>query len=129
MLPLCNCIACVPVYCLRRSASKAGGASGPLPYKRELAIFVCAVVCFGLISYSRHCNWVTSEAYSSPSIVLISGWGPYRWATFAVFHGSVLMLQPVFDYAQHRAHQWVGPVQVGYICCISWQCAYAAAGV
>jgi dolichyl-diphosphooligosaccharide--protein glycosyltransferase len=24
------------------------------------------------------CSWVTSEAYSSPSIVLISGHGPYR---------------------------------------------------
>jgi len=31
-----------------------------------------------LLLSSRHCNWVTSEAYSSPSIVLMSGWGPHR---------------------------------------------------
>lgn len=39
---------------------------------------VLVVVFLGLCAYSRHCKWVTSEAYSSPSIVLISGWGPYR---------------------------------------------------
>jgi hypothetical protein len=36
------------------------------------------VFWLGLCSYTKHCRWVTSEAYSSPSIVLISGWGPHR---------------------------------------------------
>lgn len=29
-----------------------------------------ALVTFFLITYTFHCTWVTSEAYSSPSIVL-----------------------------------------------------------
>lgn len=82
--PACSaylyCPACTA--CLR-SASKSGGFA-PLPYRRETAILVCALVMSGLVSYSRHCNWVTSEAYSSPSIVLISGWGPYRWASVCI---------------------------------------------
>ncbi len=32
-----------------------------------------------LFSYAHHCRWVTSEAYSSPSIVLISGRGANRY--------------------------------------------------
>lgn len=58
-----------------------GGSSsstGPLPYRKEVAVLVLAITAAGLMSYSRHCGWVTREAYSSPSIVLISGWGPYR---------------------------------------------------
>lgn len=57
------------------SAGSSGGFSVP---KRELSIVVLLIICGGLINYSRHCNWVTSEAYSSPSIVLMSGWGPHR---------------------------------------------------
>jgi dolichyl-diphosphooligosaccharide--protein glycosyltransferase len=79
-----NCTAFV-LHCLScRSSSKAAGGFGPLPYKRETAILVCLLVGYGLISYTKHCNWVTSEAYSSPSIVLISGWGPYRCGQFVV---------------------------------------------
>ncbi|KAI8430345.1 hypothetical protein MSG28_000645 [Choristoneura fumiferana] len=33
------------------------------------ALFVCVLGCL-LVSYVFHCTWVTSEAYSSPSIVL-----------------------------------------------------------
>lgn len=38
--------------------------------KKEIAIAFVAVLTFLLITYTFHCTWVTSEAYSSPSIVL-----------------------------------------------------------
>lgn len=41
-----------------------------LVFRSEVgALFVCILSCL-LISYVFHCTWVTSEAYSSPSIVL-----------------------------------------------------------
>lgn len=38
--------------------------------KKEIAIAFVGVLTFLLITYTFHCTWVTSEAYSSPSIVL-----------------------------------------------------------
>ncbi|XP_055383068.1 dolichyl-diphosphooligosaccharide--protein glycosyltransferase subunit STT3A [Condylostylus longicornis] len=38
--------------------------------KREVAIGFVAIVTVMLITYTFHCTWVASEAYSSPSIVL-----------------------------------------------------------
>jgi dolichyl-diphosphooligosaccharide--protein glycosyltransferase len=38
--------------------------------KNEIALGFVFVMTFLLISYCFHCTWVTSEAYSSPSIVL-----------------------------------------------------------
>ncbi|KFB38788.1 AGAP000434-PA-like protein [Anopheles sinensis] len=40
------------------------------PVKNEVAIGFVLLVTFLLITYTFHCTWVTSEAYSSPSIVL-----------------------------------------------------------
>ncbi|KAH7672962.1 oligosaccharyl transferase [Aphelenchoides avenae] len=40
------------------------------PYKSEVASAVVGIVMLFLITYAFHCTWVTSEAYSSPSIVL-----------------------------------------------------------
>lgn len=38
--------------------------------KNEIAIGFVVLMTFMLITYTFHCTWVTSEAYSSPSIVL-----------------------------------------------------------
>jgi dolichyl-diphosphooligosaccharide--protein glycosyltransferase len=38
--------------------------------KSEIAIGFVVLMTFMLITYAFHCTWVTSEAYSSPSIVL-----------------------------------------------------------
>ncbi|CAG9803217.1 unnamed protein product [Chironomus riparius] len=38
--------------------------------KSEIAIGFVVMITFMLITYTFHCTWVTSEAYSSPSIVL-----------------------------------------------------------
>lgn len=38
--------------------------------KKEFAYAFVAMMTFLLITYTFHCTWVTSEAYSSPSIVL-----------------------------------------------------------
>lgn len=38
--------------------------------KNEIAIGFVILMTFMLITYTFHCTWVTSEAYSSPSIVL-----------------------------------------------------------
>jgi dolichyl-diphosphooligosaccharide--protein glycosyltransferase len=40
------------------------------PKKPEFAALVILFMCFLLANYTYHCTWVTSEAYSSPSIVL-----------------------------------------------------------
>jgi dolichyl-diphosphooligosaccharide--protein glycosyltransferase len=40
------------------------------PVKSEIAMGVVGVLTFFLLTYTFHCTWVTSEAYSSPSIVL-----------------------------------------------------------
>lgn len=38
--------------------------------KPEVALVFVGIMTFFLITYTFHCTWVTSEAYSSPSIVL-----------------------------------------------------------
>lgn len=38
--------------------------------KSEIAVGFVVLLTFMLITYTFHCTWVTSEAYSSPSIVL-----------------------------------------------------------
>lgn len=38
--------------------------------KSEIALGFVVLISFMLITYTFHCTWVTSEAYSSPSIVL-----------------------------------------------------------
>lgn len=40
------------------------------PNKSEIASLIVLFMGFLLITYTFHCTWVTSEAYSSPSIVL-----------------------------------------------------------
>lgn len=62
------------------SAKKAQKAEGEtLPMQTEVAWGALFVGALALISYANHCTWVTSEAYSSPSIVLISGHGANRY--------------------------------------------------
>ncbi|KXZ53944.1 hypothetical protein GPECTOR_6g862 [Gonium pectorale] len=64
----------------RVAARRAGGGSDEVPLSSQPLpnVGLMALVTLGLMSYAGHCIWVTSEAYSSPSIVLISGWGPHR---------------------------------------------------
>lgn len=50
-----------------RKSKKLENQSG---VKNEIAIAFVGLLTFMLISYTFHCTWVTSEAYSSPSIVL-----------------------------------------------------------
>ena len=38
--------------------------------KEGIAWFFVMMMTFFLVTYTFHCTWVTSEAYSSPSIVL-----------------------------------------------------------
>lgn len=45
-------------------------ADSSYPLKNEVATGVVLLVTLFLITYTFHCTWVTSEAYSSPSIVL-----------------------------------------------------------
>uniref|UniRef100_A0A1A9W8N8 Dolichyl-diphosphooligosaccharide--protein glycosyltransferase subunit STT3A n=1 Tax=Glossina brevipalpis TaxID=37001 RepID=A0A1A9W8N8_9MUSC len=52
----------------RRQYKKLEQQSGGV--KSEVAIALVGVITFMLIVYTFHCTWVTSEAYSSPSIVL-----------------------------------------------------------
>lgn len=49
---------------------KAKKLENQVGVKNEIAMAFIFVLTFMLISYTFHCTWVTSEAYSSPSIVL-----------------------------------------------------------
>jgi dolichyl-diphosphooligosaccharide--protein glycosyltransferase len=50
-----------------------------MPWPQEYGLATMLLTLLGLVYYSRHSQWVTSEAYSSPSIVLISGQGANRY--------------------------------------------------
>eukprot|EP00249_Psilotum_nudum_P012255 c23674_g1_i1 orf=682-2898(-) len=50
--------------------SAKGGVDHTLPLQRKGATVLMAGTFYLLMSYVIHCTWVTSEAYSSPSIVL-----------------------------------------------------------
>lgn len=50
--------------------SRRGDDSSSYPHKNEIAFGVVCMMTFFLMTYVFHCTWVTSEAYSSPSIVL-----------------------------------------------------------
>ncbi|CAF0756855.1 unnamed protein product [Didymodactylos carnosus] len=52
------------------SRAKRSDDSSTYPKKNEIAFGVICLMTFFLMTYTFHCTWVTSEAYSSPSIVL-----------------------------------------------------------
>jgi len=53
-----------------KSTKRPSKKAGDYPLKSEVATAVVLMITGFLITYTFHCNWVTSEAYSSPSIVL-----------------------------------------------------------
>jgi dolichyl-diphosphooligosaccharide--protein glycosyltransferase len=55
--------------CLGQFALQTG-ADQPLPFQKEGCVLLLLGALYLLISFGFHCTWVTSEAYSSPSIVL-----------------------------------------------------------
>lgn len=63
----------------KKSSKKAAAGDDYSPVQRETGIFMMTAIFFGLLFYCQHCQWVTSEAYSSPSIVLIGGSGNNRY--------------------------------------------------
>ena len=54
----------------RRSTKTAKKIDPSYPIKNEVASVMIGLMTVFLITYTFHCTWVTSEAYSSPSIVL-----------------------------------------------------------
>lgn len=61
-----------------QSVRKTKKADANYPVKNEVATGVVGLVTIFLITYTFHCSWVTSEAYSSPSIVLAARGGGGR---------------------------------------------------
>lgn len=55
---------------ISRKDKKARKAEANYPIKNEVATGVVLMMSIFLLTYTFHCTWVTSEAYSSPSIVL-----------------------------------------------------------
>lgn len=53
-----------------KASAKASSFDQHLPYQRNVAIALLLGAVYLLSRYAVHCTWVTSEAYSSPSIVL-----------------------------------------------------------
>ena len=54
----------------KKKDSKSGGVDGKVTGNLKTAVVL--VVVFLLMLFCVHCTWVTSNAYSSPSIVLAS---------------------------------------------------------
>lgn len=54
----------------RRERKTSKKTDPSYPIKNEVATAMVALMSLLLITYTFHCTWVTSEAYSSPSIVL-----------------------------------------------------------
>ncbi|PIK39946.1 putative dolichyl-diphosphooligosaccharide--protein glycosyltransferase subunit STT3A [Apostichopus japonicus] len=54
----------------KKTSRKAENTDASYPIKNEVATGMIILMTFFLITYTFHCTWVTSEAYSSPSIVL-----------------------------------------------------------
>ncbi|KAL3889860.1 hypothetical protein ACJMK2_002184 [Sinanodonta woodiana] len=55
---------------ISRKDKKSKKPDNSYPLKNEIATGVVLMMLSFLITYTFHCTWVTSEAYSSPSIVL-----------------------------------------------------------
>jgi len=58
------------VFSKNSKSKKTGVIDATYPMKSEVATGVVVIMTVFLCLYSQHCIWVTSEAYSSPSIVL-----------------------------------------------------------
>ncbi|PAA57904.1 hypothetical protein BOX15_Mlig008489g3, partial [Macrostomum lignano] len=54
----------------RKEDKKSKKSADNYPIKSEVALVVVCIVGAFMMFYAQHCVWVTSEAYSSPSIVL-----------------------------------------------------------
>uniref|UniRef100_A0A0N4Z0E6 Dolichyl-diphosphooligosaccharide--protein glycosyltransferase subunit STT3A n=1 Tax=Parastrongyloides trichosuri TaxID=131310 RepID=A0A0N4Z0E6_PARTI len=76
----------------KKGAKKDGKKSESNNYKKELSIFAIGFVFFFLVTFAYHCTWVTSEAYSSPSIVLAAR-GPYGTTIFDDFREAYYWLR------------------------------------
>jgi dolichyl-diphosphooligosaccharide--protein glycosyltransferase len=63
------------------------------PWKNEVAWGVVGVVAAFLLTYAFHCTWVTSEAYSSPSIVLSARGGDGSKIIFDDFREAYFWLR------------------------------------
>uniref|UniRef100_A0A158Q7V4 Dolichyl-diphosphooligosaccharide--protein glycosyltransferase subunit STT3A n=1 Tax=Elaeophora elaphi TaxID=1147741 RepID=A0A158Q7V4_9BILA len=63
------------------------------PYKNEVAQAVIAIVAVFFFSYVYHCTWATSEAYSSPSIVLSAHGGDGSTIIFDDFREAYYWLR------------------------------------
>lgn len=53
-----------------KKTKKGDQSDQSYPIRNEIATALILLMTFFLITYTFHCTWVTSEAYSSPSIVL-----------------------------------------------------------
>ncbi|GBG67744.1 hypothetical protein CBR_g872 [Chara braunii] len=81
---------------LKSSSSKSstkGGFEQPLPFQKEMAMVAVIGASYLLMNYAAHCVWVTSEAYSSPSIVLSARQSDGRRVIFDDFRESYYWLR------------------------------------
>jgi len=102
-------------YKIHEHLSPLLGAGEVLVYRVQVATAVITLMTVFLLTYSFHCTWVTSEAYSSPSIVLSARGGD----------GSRI----IFDDFR-EAYYWLryNTPEVGLqsICCIVIVCTFAS---
>lgn len=84
--------------------SRRGDDSSSYPHKNEIAFGVICMMTFFLMTYVFHCTWVTSEAYSSPSIVLSARGGDGSKYIFDDFREAYWWLRYNTDEVKIMAH-------------------------
>ncbi|KAG0588385.1 hypothetical protein KC19_2G239500 [Ceratodon purpureus] len=77
----------------KQKASAKTGADQPLPFQKEGAFLLLLGALYMLINFGFHCTWVTSEAYSSPSIVLAARQSNGERVIFDDFREAYFWLQ------------------------------------
>ncbi|KAK6174523.1 hypothetical protein SNE40_017783 [Patella caerulea] len=76
------------------------------PLKNEIATGVIMIMTSFLIMYTFHCTWVTSEAYSSPSIVLTARGGDNGKIIFDDFREAYYWLRQNTHYNAKIMSWW-----------------------
>ncbi|EGD76691.1 oligosaccharyl transferase [Salpingoeca rosetta] len=90
----------------KTSAKQQQKDDASFPLKTEASVGVIGAMALFLILFSFHCTWVTSEAYSSPSIVLAASQGDGSRRIFDDFREAYYWLRMNTDHNAKVMSWW-----------------------
>lgn len=88
----------------------------------KVASGMILVMAFFLITYTFHSTWVTSEAYSSPSIVLSARGGDGSRIIFDDFREAYYWLRHNTPEVTTRQPRWVAAPAEALMACMVFGC-------